>query len=109
MLTASRRTLLIGTRGSRLARIQAETVREMLSSLHPDRAWLLRGIRSEGDVQPNASLATIGGQGVFVKALEEKLAAVSHSDDWKWSLNKEDPAVKAAREKRQEEFKARYK
>jgi hypothetical protein len=44
-----------------------------------------------------------------VKALEEKLAEVSNSDDWKWSLNKEDPAVKAAREKRQEEFKARYK
>ena len=34
---------------------------------------------------------------------------VQNSDDWKWSLNKEDPAVKAAREKRQEEFKARYK
>ncbi len=74
-MTANRRTLLIGTRGSRLARIQAETVREMLSSLHPDKAWLLREIKSEGDVQPNASLATIGGQGVFVKALEEKLLA----------------------------------
>jgi hydroxymethylbilane synthase len=67
--------LLIGTRGSRLARIQAETVREMLSSLHPDRAWLLREIRSEGDVQRQASLASIGGRGVFVKALEEKLLA----------------------------------
>jgi hydroxymethylbilane synthase len=72
---ANRRTLLIGTRGSRLARIQAETVREMLSSLHPDRAWLLREIRSEGDVQRQASLASIGGRGVFVKALEDKLLA----------------------------------
>jgi len=70
---ANRRTLLIGTRGSRLARIQAETVREMLSSLHPDRAWLLREIRSEGDVRRQASLASIGGRGVFVKALEDKL------------------------------------
>jgi hypothetical protein len=43
-----------------------------------------------------------------VKALEEKLAEVSHSDNWKWSLNKEDPALKKAREKRQGEFKARY-
>ena len=75
MATADRRTLLIGTRGSRLARIQAEEVREMLSSLHPDRAWLLREIKSEGDVQQRASLASIGGQGVFVKALEEKLLA----------------------------------
>jgi len=75
MLRANRDTLLIGTRGSRLARIQAETVREMLSSLHPDRAWLLREIRSEGDVQRQASLASIAGRGVFVKALEEKLLA----------------------------------
>jgi hydroxymethylbilane synthase len=75
MLAASRHTLLIGTRGSRLARIQAETVREMLSSLYPERTWLLREIRSEGDVQRQASLASIGGYGVFVKALEEKLLA----------------------------------
>jgi len=74
-LKANRHTLLIGTRGSRLARVQAETVREMLSSLHPERAWLLREIRSEGDVQRQASLASIGGYGVFVKALEEKLLA----------------------------------
>jgi hydroxymethylbilane synthase len=72
---ANRHTLLIGTRGSRLARIQAETVREMLSSLHSDRAWLLREIRSEGDVRRQASLASIGGRGVFVKALEDKLLA----------------------------------
>ncbi|KPJ49960.1 MAG: hypothetical protein AMJ38_02510, partial [Dehalococcoidia bacterium DG_22] len=75
MLRANRHTLLIGTRGSRLARVQTETVREMLSSLHPERAWLLREIRSAGDVQRRASLASIGGHGVFVKALEEKLLA----------------------------------
>ncbi len=75
MLRPNRHTLLIGTRGSRLARIQAETVREMLSSLHPERAWLLREIRSEGDVQRRASLTSIGGRGVFVKALEDKLLA----------------------------------
>jgi hydroxymethylbilane synthase len=75
MVKANRHTLLIGTRGSRLARVQAKTVRKTLSSLHPDRAWLLREIRSEGDVQRQASLASIGGRGVFVKALEEKLLA----------------------------------
>jgi hydroxymethylbilane synthase len=74
-LRANRHTLLIGTRGSRLARTQAEAVRKMLSSLHQDRAWLLRDIRSEGDVQRQASLASIGGRGVFVKALEDKLLA----------------------------------
>ena len=44
-----------------------------------------------------------------VAALEAKLEEVTHSDDWKWSVNKEDPAVKKAREKRQQEFNARYK
>jgi hydroxymethylbilane synthase len=75
MLMANRRTLLIGTRGSRLAKVQAEAVRDMLSALHPDRTWLLREIRSEGDVRRQASLASIGGRGVFVKALEDKLLA----------------------------------
>jgi len=75
MLRANRRTFLIGTRGSRLARIQADSVREILSSLHPDRTWRLQPIRSEGDVRRQASLASIGGYGVFVKALEERLLA----------------------------------
>jgi hypothetical protein len=43
-----------------------------------------------------------------VKALQAKLEEVTNSDDWKWSVNKEDPGVKKAREKRQEEFNARY-
>jgi hypothetical protein len=34
---------------------------------------------------------------------------VTNSDNWKWSINKEDPSVKEAREKRQKEFDARYK
>ena len=44
-----------------------------------------------------------------VKALQEKLDEVNNSDNWKWSINKEDPALKKARQERQEEFRARYK
>jgi hydroxylamine dehydrogenase len=44
-----------------------------------------------------------------VKALQEKLDEVNNSDNWKWSINKEDPSVKEAREKRQKAFDARYK
>jgi hydroxylamine dehydrogenase len=43
-----------------------------------------------------------------VAALEAKLEEVQHSDNWKWSINAEDDAVKKARQKRQDEFKARY-
>lgn len=43
-----------------------------------------------------------------VEALEKKIYEVMHSDDWKWSVNEEDAAVKEDREKRQKEFKERY-
>ena len=44
-----------------------------------------------------------------VKALEKGLDKTMNSNNWKWALNKEDPKVKEAREKRQDEFKAHYK
>jgi nitrate/TMAO reductase-like tetraheme cytochrome c subunit len=44
-----------------------------------------------------------------VEALEAGFDRVMNSDNWRWALNKEDPKVKAARQKRQEEFNARYK
>jgi hypothetical protein len=43
-----------------------------------------------------------------VAALEALLEEVQASDNWKWSINKEDPAAKAERERRQAEFKDRY-
>jgi hypothetical protein len=42
-------------------------------------------------------------------ALEKKIDEVMNSDNWKWSLNKEDPEVKKARDQRQQEFTDRYK
>jgi len=42
-------------------------------------------------------------------ALEQAIDAVMHSENWKWALNKEDPKIKRARQKRQDAFKARYK
>ena len=41
--------------------------------------------------------------------LKKTLKEVQTSDAWNWSINQEDPQVKAARQKRQEEFKKRYK
>ena len=43
-----------------------------------------------------------------VARLEQVLFQVQNSDNWKWALNKEDPKVKKAREKRQKEFGDRY-
>lgn len=44
-----------------------------------------------------------------VAALEKLLDEVLHSDNHKWSINKESDSVKAAREERQKEFNERYK
>lgn len=44
-----------------------------------------------------------------VAALQKLLDETMSSDNWKWSRNQEDPAVKKAREQRQKEFEDRYK
>ena len=67
------RTVVVGTRGSRLALRQTELVIESLRACHPDLQFKLREVRTEGDRRPEASLAKIGGQGVFVKELEAAL------------------------------------
>jgi len=70
---ASRRTFVVGTRGSRLALRQTELVLEALRSHHPEFAVEVREVRTEGDRRPHDSLSRIGGQGVFVKELEAAL------------------------------------
>lgn len=69
------KNLIIGTRGSRLALWQAEFVRAQLKEKHPQISVELEIIKTFGDRQQNASLTQIGGQGVFVKELENALLA----------------------------------
>lgn len=66
----ARRTFTIGTRGSRLALRQTEMVVDALRRAHPECRFEVKTIRTEGDRRQGASLHVIGGQGVFVKALE---------------------------------------
>jgi len=44
-----------------------------------------------------------------VSELKRVLRKVQNSENWRWSINKEDPEVKKARAKRQKEFQDRYK
>lgn len=64
-------TVRLGTRGSALALAQAGTVRDAVE--RAGEACELVVVRTEGDVS-NASLAQIGGTGVFAGALREALA-----------------------------------
>ena len=65
------RTLIIGTRDSKLATWQAEHVSQELSRLgHQSK---LEFVKTEGDAVLDAPLHQMGGKGVFTKALDEAL------------------------------------
>jgi hydroxymethylbilane synthase len=63
-------TLRIGTRGSRLARWQAEWIADRLRASHPDLAVELVEIKTRGDRDRNSPLAAIGGTGLFTKEIQ---------------------------------------
>src|ERR1700734_3921419 len=66
----SRPVLRLGTRGSKLARTQAEIVRLALAA---SIACELVVVRTSGDRIQDRSLADIGGKGLFTKEIEEAL------------------------------------
>jgi porphobilinogen deaminase len=66
-------SLIIGSRGSRLALWQAEWVKASLEAQHTQLEVKIEIIKTSGDVLKNVSLAVIGGKGVFTKELEEAL------------------------------------
>ncbi len=69
----TRRRITVGTRGSALALTQTALVVDTLRSLHPDLDVDVRRITTKGDVMRDVPLATLGGRGVFVDAIEEAL------------------------------------
>jgi hydroxymethylbilane synthase len=66
--------LTIATRESALALWQAQHIRERLLAHHPALRIDLLGMTTQGDRLLGASLAKIGGKGLFVKELEGALA-----------------------------------
>jgi len=62
--------LRIGSRGSRLALIQSEWVRDELVRLHPGLQVEIEVIQTKGDKLLDAPLAKIGDKGLFTKELE---------------------------------------
>jgi len=69
----------IGTRGSRLARAQAEEVRNRLIAAHgalaAPEAIEIHVIHTTGDKVLDRPLAEVGGKGLFTKEIEEALLA----------------------------------
>jgi hydroxymethylbilane synthase len=63
----------VGTRGSRLALAQTNSVVQRIQKAAPDLIADITVIKTSGDIMQDVSLAQIGGQGVFVKEIEEAL------------------------------------
>ncbi len=63
----------VGTRGSSLALAQTNSVVEKIQKAAPDLIADITVIKTSGDIMQDVSLAQIGGQGVFVKEIEETL------------------------------------
>ncbi|MBP6104116.1 MAG: hydroxymethylbilane synthase [Gammaproteobacteria bacterium] len=70
-----KKTLTIVSRKSLLALCQANLVKTQLAALHPTLEINIVGIQSTGDRFLDQPLATLGGKGLFVKALEDYLLA----------------------------------
>lgn len=64
---------IIGSRGSRLALIQTKYVQEKLAKTYPEHTFEIQIIKTKGDKIQNKPLDKIGGKGLFVKEIEEKI------------------------------------
>jgi hydroxymethylbilane synthase len=65
--------LRIATRGSRLARVQAESVAELLRQQFPELEIALVEIKTRGDREREAKLSSLGGVGFFTKEIQHAL------------------------------------
>lgn len=70
-----RSTLVLGTRGSKLALCQSEWFQSKVHEVAPDVRVVLKKIQTSGDKIVDVPLAKIGGKGLFVKEIEEALLA----------------------------------
>lgn len=68
-----KRKIVVGSRGSRLALIQAELVMAQIAELNPELEISIRRIVTGGDRSRHTRLDRMEGVGVFVKELEEAL------------------------------------
>ncbi len=68
-----KRSIIVGSRGSKLALLQTELVVQQLRESYHDLEFHVKRIKTSGDRDRTSSLAEIGEQGIFIKELEEAL------------------------------------
>lgn len=65
--------IVIGSRGSKLAIVQANWVKSELERLYSDIEFSIKKISTKGDKITDVSLARLGGTGLFTKEIENSL------------------------------------
>ncbi|HEY3251894.1 MAG TPA: hydroxymethylbilane synthase [Ignavibacteria bacterium] len=65
--------IIIGTRGSELAKWQAEWAKKNLENLYSEIRVEIKIIKTQGDQVQDISLSKIGDKGLFTKAIEDEL------------------------------------
>jgi hydroxymethylbilane synthase len=70
-------SIVIASRESALAMWQARNIQQRLAALYPQSKVTIRGMTTAGDRILDRALDKIGGKGLFVKELEDALAAGS--------------------------------
>lgn len=65
--------VIVGSRKSKLAMAQTKIVIATLKKKFPNIEFEIKNVVTEGDRNQHASLAKIGGKGVFVKEIEDEL------------------------------------
>ncbi|HEY9786751.1 MAG TPA: hydroxymethylbilane synthase [Candidatus Obscuribacterales bacterium] len=72
-IESTRETIRVGTRDSKLARLQTEVVVKRLQASFPQLSIDIVPLTTHGDKIVDRPIAALGGRGVFVKELEEAL------------------------------------
>ena len=72
-MSSPKKTLILGTRGSLLARTQSEWVAARLRAAHPGIEILLKIVQTSGDMNRDVPFNQVGTKGMFVKEIEEAL------------------------------------
>ncbi|KAF8742157.1 hypothetical protein RHS02_04110, partial [Rhizoctonia solani] len=71
--SSPRTKFTIGSRASKLAQVQAESVRDSLAALHPDKTFDILYMTTEGDKNQSQALYLLGGKALWTKELEISL------------------------------------
>lgn len=83
-------TFKVGTRGSKLALVQANWVKDELKKHYPEYQFEICIIKTQGDIKKDMPLEVIGGKGVFVKDIQKAL--LGHTIDLAVHSMKDVPA-----------------